>query len=108
FAPGEPDERLERLLGVAASIAAMETEKEIAQNLLEALMLAISAHRGFVMIEDAKGVLKPAARKVPAGDEEFALSNILQAPLHRQRRALIGADVRRIQPNEGKRIGVPA
>ena len=108
FAPGEPDERLQRLLGVAASIAAMETEKEIAQNLLEALMLAISAHRGFVMLQDPKGELKPAARKVPAGDEEFALSNILQAPLAKQRRALIATDVRRTQPNEGKRVGILA
>ena len=108
FAPGEPDERLQRLLGVAASIVALETEKEIAQNLLEALMLAISAHRGFVMLQDAKGELKPAARKVPSGDEEFALSNILQAPLAKQRRALIATDVRRTQPNEGKRVGILA
>lgn len=108
FAPGEPDERLQRLLGVAASLAAMETEKEIAQQLLEALMLAISAHRGFVMLQDSKGELKPAARKVPSGDEEFALSNILQAPLAKQRRALIATDVRRQQPHEGKRVGILA
>ena len=108
FAPGEPDERLQKLLGVAASIAAMETEKEIAQQLLEALMLAISAHRGFVMIQDPKGELKPAARKVPSGDEEFALSNIIQFQLSKQRRAVIAADVRRQQPSEGKRVGILA
>jgi FHA domain-containing protein/regulatory Fis family protein len=108
FAPGEPDERLQKLLGVAASLVAMETEKEIAQHLLEALLLAISAHRGFVMVQDAKGELKPAARKVPSGDEEFALSNIIQFQLSKQRRAVIASDVRRQQPNEGKRVGILA
>lgn len=108
FSPGEPDERLQKLLGVAASLVAMETEKEIAQHLLEALMLGISAHRGFVMIQDAKGELKPAARKVPAGDEEFALSNILQFQLSKQRRAVIASDVRRQQPGEGRRVGILA
>jgi hypothetical protein len=60
------------------------------------------------MLQDLKGELKPAARKVPSGDEEFALSNILQAPLAKQRRALIGTDVRRQQPHEGRRIGILA
>ena len=108
FVPGEPDERIQKLVGVAASLVAMETEKEIAQHLLEALMMAISAHRGFVMLQDAKGELKPVARKVPAGDEEFALSNIIQFQLAKQRRAVIATDVRRQQPNEGKRVGILA
>lgn len=60
------------------------------------------------MLQDPKGELKPAARKVPSGDEEFALSNILQAPLTRQRRALLGTDVRRTAPHEGQRVGILA
>ncbi len=108
FAPGEPDERLQKLLGVAASIAAMDSEKEIARALLEALMLAIPAERGFVMVQDEGGQLVPAARKAPAGDEEFFLSNVLSHPLAKERKALIARDIFRKQPNLGKAVGILA
>jgi len=106
FAPGEPDERLQKLLGVAAALVAQDNEKEIARSLLEALMLAISAERGFVMIMDGSGQLKPAARRAPAGDEEFYLSNVLHHQVSKERRAVIATDVIRRQPNEGKGIGI--
>jgi hypothetical protein len=106
FAPGEPDERLQKLLGVAAALVAQDDEKEIAKSLLEALMLAISAERGFVMVMDASGQLKPAARRAPAGDEEFYLSNVLHHQVSKERRAVIATDVIRRQPNEGKGIGI--
>lgn len=106
FAPGEPDERLQKLLGVAASLVALDEEKEIAKSLLEALMLAISAERGFVMVMDSSGQLKPAARRAPAGDEEFYLSNVLHHQVSKERRAVIATDVIRRQPNEGKGIGI--
>ena len=106
FAPGEPDERLQRLLGVAAGLVALDDEKEIARNLLEALMLAISAERGFVMVTDASGQLKPAARRAPSGDEEFYLSNVLHHQVSKERRAVIATDVIRRQPHEGKSIGI--
>ncbi len=106
FAPGEPDERLQKLLGVAAALVAQDDEKEIARSLLEALMLAISAERGFVMVMDSSGQLKPAARRAPAGDEEFYLSNVLHHQVSKERRAVIATDVIRRQPNEGKGIGI--
>jgi hypothetical protein len=106
FAPGEPDERLQKLLGVAAGLVSQDDEKEIARNLLEALMLAISAERGFVMVMDAAGQLKPAARRAPSGDEEFYLSNVLHHQVSKERRAVIATDVIRRQPNEGKAIGI--
>jgi hypothetical protein len=106
FAPGEPDERLQKLLGVAAALVAQDDEKEIARSLLEALMLAISAERGFVMVMDPSGQLKPAARRAPAGDEEFYLSNVLHHQVSKERRAVIATDVIRRQPNEGKAIGI--
>jgi hypothetical protein len=106
FAPGEPDERLQKLLGVAASLVSQDEEKEIAKSLLEALMLAISAERGFVMVMDSSGQLKPAARRAPAGDEEFYLSNVLHHQVSKERRAVIATDVIRRQPNEGKGIGI--
>ncbi|HZE98624.1 MAG TPA: FHA domain-containing protein [Planctomycetota bacterium] len=106
FAPGEPDERLQKLLGVAAGMIALDDEKEIARNLLEALMLAISAERGFVMVTDGSGSLKPAARRAPSGDEEFYLSNVLHHQVSKERRAVIATDVIRRQPNEGKGIGI--
>jgi hypothetical protein len=106
FAPGEPDERLQKLLGVAASLVSQDDEKEIAKSLLEALMLAISAERGFVMVMDGSGQLKPAARRAPAGDEEFYLSNVLHHQVSKERRAVIATDVIRRQPNEGKGIGI--
>ena len=106
FAPGEADERLQKLLGVAASLVAQDDEKEIARSLLEALMLAISAERGFVMVMDSSGQLKPAARRAPAGDEEFYLSNVLHHQVSKERRAVIATDVIRRQPNEGKGLGI--
>ena len=106
FAPGEPDERLQKLLGVAAALVGHDDEKEIAKSLLEALMLAISAERGFVMVMDSSGQLKPAARRAPAGDEEFYLSNVLHHQVSKERRAVIATDVIRRQPNEGKGIGI--
>jgi hypothetical protein len=108
FAPGEPDERLQKLLGVAASVASMDSEKEIARALLEALMLAIPAERGFVMVQDEGGQLVPAARKAPAGEEEFFLSNVLSHPLSKERKALIARDVFRKQPSIGKPVGILA
>lgn len=106
FAPGEPDERLQKLLGVAAGLVSQDDEKEIAKSLLEALMLAISAERGFVMVADPSGTLKPAARRAPAGDEEFYLSNVLHHQVSKERRAVIATDVIRRQPHEGKSIGI--
>jgi hypothetical protein len=106
FAPGEPDERLQKLLGVAAGLVSLDDEKEIAKHLLEALMLAISAERGFVMVMDSAGQLKPAARRAPSGDEEFYLSNVLHHQVSKERRAVIATDVIRRQPNEGKSIGI--
>jgi hypothetical protein len=107
FAPGDPDERLQKILGVAASLVAMEDEKEIARHLLEALMVAVPSERGFVMIADDSGQLKPGARKAPAGDEDFYLSNVLSRQL-RERRGVIAVDVLRRQPNLGKPIGILA
>ncbi len=105
FAPGEPDERLQKLLGVAASLAALDDEKEIARHLLEALMVGIGAERGFVMAADAAGQLQPLARKAPAG-EEFALSNVLHHQVARERRAVIATDVLRKEPDAGRTVGV--
>jgi hypothetical protein len=108
YGPGEPDERLQKLVGVAASIAAMDSEKEIARSLLEACMLAVPCARGFVMALDAAGDLKPAARKAPAGDEEFFLSNVIHHALAKDRKAVIAKDLCRRQPGLGKPVGVLA
>ena len=69
-------------------------------------MMAISCERGFVMVMDGSGQLKPAARRAPAGDEEFYLSNVLHHQVSKERRAVIATDVIRRQPNEGKAIGI--
>jgi hypothetical protein len=106
FAPGEPDERppeAARRRRVAGRAGRREGDR---QSLLEALMLAISAERGFVMVMDRSGQLKPAARRAPAGDEEFYLSNVLHHQVSKERRAVIATDVIRRQPNEGKGIGI--
>jgi len=59
-----------------------------------------------VMVMDSSGQLKPAARRAPAGDEEFYLSNVLHHQVSKERRAVIATDVIRRQPNEGKGIGI--
>ncbi len=105
FAPGEPDPRLPQLVGVAAAISAADDPKEVARMLLEALMTASSAERGIVMVLDAEGRLKPAARKAAAGEEEFYLSNVLHHEVSKQRRAVIATDAAR-RAGAGKRVGV--
>ena len=107
FSPGgEADPRLAKALGVAAALAGMESEKEIAQALLDALLAALSAERAFVMVADAGGPLRPLARRVPAGEEEFALSGVLQHLVMQERRAILAVDVRRRPPHAGARVGV--
>jgi transcriptional regulator with GAF, ATPase, and Fis domain len=106
FAPGESDDRIRKLLGVAASLVAMDNEREIARNLLEALMVAIPAERGFVMAMDGSERLKPTARKAPAGDGEFYLSNVLHHQVAKERRAVIATDVIRRPPDSGKPIAL--
>jgi hypothetical protein len=108
FSPGASDERFEKVPAVAASIASMDSEKEIAKSLLEALLLAIQAERGFVMVADEEGQLQPAARKAPAGEEEFYLSNVLHHQMSKERRAVIALDTLRRQPNLGKAISILA
>jgi pSer/pThr/pTyr-binding forkhead associated (FHA) protein len=108
FAPGASDERFEKVPAVAASITSMDAEKEIAKSLLEALLLAIQAERGFVMVADEEGQLQPAARKAPAGEEEFYLSNVLHHQMSKERRAVIALDTLRRQPNLGKAISILA
>lgn len=106
FAPGgEPDPRLPQLLGVAAAVTAADDPKEIARMLLEACMTAASAERGIVMVLDAEGRLRPAARKAAAGEEEFYLSNVLHHEVAKQRRAVIATDAAR-RAGAGKRVGI--
>ncbi len=108
FAPGPADERFEKVPAVGASIAAMDSEKEIAKALLEALLLGIRADRGFVMVADEEGQLQPEARKAPAGEEEFYLSNVLHHQMSKERRAVTALDVLRRQPHAGKSVSVLA
>jgi len=106
FAPAPGDDRLPALLAAASAIAACEDEREIARLLLDALLAAIRAERGFVMTSDASGALKPAARKAPAGSEEFFLSNVLNYHVSTDRKAVLGVDLRRRPPEPGRRAGV--
>lgn len=108
FAPGPSDDRFEKVPAVGASLAGLDSEKEIAKNLLEALLLGISAERGFVMVADEEGQLQPEARKAPAGEEEFYLSNVLHHQMSKERRAVIALDTLRRQPNVGKQVSILA
>jgi hypothetical protein len=105
FAAGEADERMPRLLAAAAALAGMDDERELAKRLLEALMVAIPSERGFVMATDG-GPLKPLARKSPAGEEEFQVSNVLGAQALTEKKALVAIDVWRKPPDAGKRVGL--
>lgn len=104
---GEPDPRLEDLARHAAAVAAAESERDVARRLLEACLAALPAERGFVMLQDPSGALRPMARKAPAG-EEFFLSNVLQARLERERAAILARDVLRRPPRAGKPVGILA
>ncbi len=106
FSAAEPDDRLPELLGTAASLVAMEDEKEIARALLNTLMAAVSPLRGVVMLEDAAGKHKPAARKSPSGEEEFYISNVLNHQVSEELKAVVAADVLRRQPYAGRPIGI--
>lgn len=106
FGPGDWDGRLVGFPALAAQVAEGEDEKAVARVLLDALMNSISAERGFILISDADGNLRPAARKAPAGEEEFYLSNVVRHQLSRERRAVIATDVQRRQPHAGKTVGL--
>ncbi len=108
FAPGPSDGRFEKVPAAGASLAALDSETEIAKSLLEALLLGIQAERGFVMVADEEGQLQPEARKAPAGEEEFYLSNVLHHQMSKERRAVIAFDVLRRQPNVGKQVSILA
>lgn len=108
FGPGPADDRFEKVPAVGASIAAMDSETDIAKNLLEALLLAIRAERGFVMVADDEGQLQPGARKAPSGEEEFYLSNVLHHQMSKERRAVVALDTLRRQPNLGKSVSILA
>jgi pSer/pThr/pTyr-binding forkhead associated (FHA) protein len=108
FAPlGEPDPRLEPLLRQAAVIVGADAERDVAKRLLEACLATLPAERGFVMLQDPSGALRPMARKAPAG-EEFFLSNVLQARLERERAAILARDVLRRPPRTGQAVGILA
>ncbi|HEX7900604.1 MAG TPA: FHA domain-containing protein, partial [Planctomycetota bacterium] len=106
FAPAAGDDRLPALLAAASAVAALDDEREIARTLLDALLSAIRAERGFVMTADAAGALKPAARKAPPGSEEFFLSNVLNHHVSTDRKAVLGVDLRRRPPDVGRLAGV--
>lgn len=107
FAPAPGDPRLPALVAAAAALMNLEDEKEIARTLLDALLAALpAAERGFVMTADAAGALKPAARKAPAGAEEFSLSNVLNHHVSTDRKAVLGLDLRRRPPDAGRRAAV--
>jgi hypothetical protein len=106
FAPAPGDERLPALVAAAAALAGLDDERAVARTLLDALLAGIRAERGFVMTADASGALKPAARKAPAGNEEFFLSNVLNHHVSTDRKAVLGVDLRRRPPEAGRRAGV--
>jgi hypothetical protein len=105
FAAGELDARLPAL---AAALAGEDDERELAKRLLDALLAAAPAERGFVMASEPGGPLKPLARKSPAGEEDFLISNVLGAQVLQEKRAIVAIDVRRKPPAEGARIGLLA
>lgn len=106
FAPGEPDERLPRLLAAAAALAGIESLRDLTRALLDTLMGAVGPERGVVLLVDTAGLFKPAARKTPAGEEEFYVSNVLQHEILAERRAIIATDVRRGEPDAGKPVAI--
>lgn len=105
FAAGDVDPRL---VGLGAALAGQEDERELARRLLEDLLSAVPAERGFVMVNDPGGPLRPLARKSPAGEEEFLVSNVLGAQVLQEKRAITGIDVRRRPPAAGTRVGLLA
>lgn len=105
FAPGPADERLQKSLGVAAAIAGLDSRKEIAKSLLDALLAALPAERAFVMVADG-GPLKALAQRAPADEAEFALSGVLQHPVLQERRSILAVEIRRRPPAAGTRKGV--
>ncbi len=90
-----PDPRLPGLVAAAASIAAAEDPREIGRLVLDAVMGAVPAERGIVLVLEVDGHLRPAARKAPVGQEEFYLSNVLHNEVFRQRHAVVAADAAR-------------
>ncbi len=106
FTPVEPDPRLPQLVSAAALLTAMEDSAKLARMLLNMLLTAFPSERGFVMLVDRKGGLKPAARKVPSGQEEFNLSSVLFHQVSKDLKSIIAFDTPRQGPNARKKIGI--
>ncbi len=101
-----PPDKLLAIAEAARKLAPVEDDKDVAKALLDKIMEVSKARRGFVMISDDAGRMKPLAKNMPEGDAEFYVSNVLFHQVGKERRAIIATDVARGGPNAGKPIAI--
>ncbi|MBI2932124.1 MAG: sigma 54-interacting transcriptional regulator [Planctomycetes bacterium] len=95
-------ENFKAVIQAARPTVAIEDEKEMGRALLDRLMGATGAKRGFVMLGDDRGRMKPLAKSISGDDAEFYVSNVVHHQVSRERRAIIAIDVVRGGSQAGK------
>ncbi len=99
-------EQLKAVLDGSRQVSAIEDDKDLGKALLDRCMAGTKAKRGFVLVGDDRGRMKPIAKIMPDDDAEFYVSNVLYHQLNRERRSIIATDVARGGPNAGKPISI--
>jgi predicted component of type VI protein secretion system len=67
----------------------VDDERDLGQSLLDELIKATPARRGFLMVTDERGRPKPLAKRIPPGEGECRVSNVHYHQVQR-RKAIIG------------------
>jgi DNA-binding NtrC family response regulator len=105
FADAAP-ERTMAVVDAVRGLTDIEDDKDFGKALLDRLMKATGARRGFVMVADERGRMKPLAKAMPDNDAEFYVSNVLYHQVNKERKAIVATDVARGGPQAGKPISI--
>ena len=105
--PVEPD-RAVRLLDIARAVDGADEDPPALKSLLDGLVDALKATRGFIMLTDERGKLAPAVKRAPPEDDEFYLSNVLFHQVAREKRAVLATDTGKKGASAGKLVTIIA
>ena len=106
FADGATVEK--PILEILRAMNAADDDAAALKTLLDRIVDALKAARGFVMLSDERGKLTPAVKRAPANDDEFYLSNVLFHQIAREKRSVLATDTGRKGAAEGKPVTIIA
>ncbi len=106
FADGAIPEK--PILDILRAVSAADDDAGALKALLDRVVDALKAGRGFIMLSDNRGKLTPAVKRAPANDDEFYLSNVLFHQIAREKRSVLATDTGRKGAAEGKPVTIIA